>query len=58
MRPKTYSSFAEFEREEIRPEFKIGFSIDDLEDTAFDSETYADTDSDDFFDDSDEGGRF
>ncbi len=28
--PKWYGSMAEFEREEIRADFKIGFSLDDL----------------------------
>jgi hypothetical protein len=28
--PKWYGSMAEFEREEIRGDFKIGFSLDDL----------------------------
>ena len=28
--PKFYSSMAEFEREEIRPGFKMGWSLDDL----------------------------
>ncbi|HVZ31847.1 MAG TPA: transcriptional regulator [Polyangiaceae bacterium] len=28
--PKNYRSFAEFQREEIRPEQKLGWSIDDL----------------------------
>lgn len=28
--PKSYSSMAEFEREEIRPGQKIGWSLDDL----------------------------
>jgi hypothetical protein len=28
----------EFEREEIRPSFRIGFSIDDLEETSFEAE--------------------
>lgn len=28
--PKNYRSFAEFQREEIRPEHKLGWSIDDL----------------------------
>ncbi|MCB9708584.1 MAG: transcriptional regulator [Myxococcales bacterium] len=28
--PKTYRSIEEFEREEIRPSSKIGFSLDDL----------------------------
>ncbi len=30
-----YSTMAEFEREEIRPGFRIGFSLDDLDDAAF-----------------------
>lgn len=29
--PKNYGSFADFEREELRPMQKIGFSIADLE---------------------------
>jgi hypothetical protein len=29
--PKNYGSFADFEREEIRPMHKVGFNIDDLE---------------------------
>lgn len=28
--PKNYQSFAEFQREEIRPDQKLGWSIDDL----------------------------
>lgn len=28
--PKSYRSMADFEREELRPQFKIGFSLDDL----------------------------
>ncbi len=28
--PKNYRSFAEFQREEIQPEQKLGWSIDDL----------------------------
>ena len=28
--PKSYRSFAEFQREEIRPDQKLGWSIDDL----------------------------
>jgi len=32
--PKHYGSFKDFEREEIRPFFRIGFSIDDLENEA------------------------
>jgi len=29
--PKNYGSFADFEREELRPMHKVGFSVDDLE---------------------------
>jgi hypothetical protein len=29
--PKNYGSFADFEREELRPMDKVGFSVDDLE---------------------------
>jgi hypothetical protein len=37
-RPRNYGSFAEFERDEIRPMQKVGFSVDDLENEAtFDS---------------------
>jgi hypothetical protein len=55
-RPRSYSSYAEFEREEIRPNFKIGFSIDDLEEAAsFDYEPLFDEEGDDFFEDY--GGR-
>jgi len=32
--PTHYRSFEEFERENIRPMNKIGFSLDDLEDEA------------------------
>ena len=29
--PRGYRSFADFEREQIRPEMRIGWSVDDLE---------------------------
>ena len=29
--PKHYGSFADFEREELRPMHKLGFNMDDLE---------------------------
>ena len=32
--PKRYNSYQDFEREEIRPYFRIGFSVDDLENEA------------------------
>lgn len=40
MRPQSfYRSFEEFEREELRPSTKVGFSLDDLiEETSFDGE--------------------
>lgn len=28
--PKNYRSIEEFEREELRPQFKVGFSFEDL----------------------------
>jgi hypothetical protein len=28
--PKNYRSIDEFEREELRPQFKVGFSLEDL----------------------------
>lgn len=31
--PKGYRSFADFEREEIRPEMRIGWSVDEIETT-------------------------
>lgn len=38
-RPSFYRSFEEFEREELRPGSRIGFSLDDLiEETNFDGE--------------------
>jgi hypothetical protein len=40
MRPSFYRSFEEFEREELKPGNRIGFSLDDLiEETVFDSES-------------------
>jgi hypothetical protein len=37
--PKSYRTMEEFERDEIRPSFRIGFSIDDLEESSFEAET-------------------
>lgn len=35
--PKSYRSIEEFQREELRPHFKVGFTIDDLvQETMFD----------------------
>jgi hypothetical protein len=35
--PKSYRSIEEFEREELRPHFKVGYTIDDLvHETMFD----------------------
>ena len=36
--PRSYRSIEEFEREEIRPGFRIGFCLDDLEESAFEGE--------------------
>ena len=47
---RKYSSWAEFEREEIRPNFRIGFSLDDLEDAAFTHDRYDDFEGDSFLD--------
>jgi hypothetical protein len=36
--PKQYRTIEEFEREELRPHFKVGFTLDDLmQETMFDS---------------------
>ena len=32
--PKSYGTFADFEREELRPMNKLGFCVDDLESEA------------------------
>jgi hypothetical protein len=37
--PRNYRTLEEFEREEIRPSFKIGFCVDDLEETSFEAES-------------------
>jgi hypothetical protein len=42
--PKGYRSFADFEREELRPEMRIGWSVDELEHP----ETELDFDADPF----------
>ncbi|MET0390651.1 MAG: hypothetical protein ABW321_32060 [Polyangiales bacterium] len=33
-RPRNYGSFADFERDELRPMQKVGFCVDDLESEA------------------------
>lgn len=39
MRPSFYSSYEEFEREELRSSSRLGFSLDELiEETTFDGE--------------------
>ncbi len=35
---RSYRTMEEFEREEIRPGFRIGFCLDDIEDTGFEGE--------------------
>ena len=47
---RKYNSWAEFKREEIRPSFRIGFSLDDLEDAAFARDRYDDFEGDNFLD--------
>lgn len=42
--PRGYRSFAEFEREALRPDMRIGWSVDDLEQP----ETELDFDADPF----------
>jgi hypothetical protein len=46
--PRSYRNMEEFEREEIRPSFKIGFTIEDLEEGAFEGELNFDADRDAF----------
>jgi hypothetical protein len=36
--PRSYRTLEEFEREEIRPSFRIGFSLEDIEDSGFEGE--------------------
>ena len=46
--PKEYRTYAEFTREEIRPSFKVGFSMEDLvEEATFESDPF-DWDKDPF----------
>ena len=47
MRPSFYRSFEEFEREELRPGNRVGFSLDEfIEETAFDGELDVDENDD------------
>ncbi len=51
--PQSFQTFAEFEREIIRPGSRVGFSLDDLvEDLSFDGDLQAEPDP---FDALDEG---
>ena len=46
--PKNYPTYADFTREEIRPSFKVGFSMEDLvEEATFESDSF-DWDKDPF----------
>ena len=46
--PKSYRTYADFEREEIRPSFKVGFSMEDLvEEATFERDPF-DWDKDPF----------
>jgi hypothetical protein len=46
--PRSYRTMEEFEREEIRPSFRIGFSIDDLEETSFEGDLAFGMEKDEF----------
>ncbi len=38
MKPKNYRTIEEFEREELRPQYRVGFSLEDLmQETVFHS---------------------
>jgi hypothetical protein len=37
-RPRAYGSYADFEREEIRPGMRIGWSVDEIEETSAEAE--------------------
>jgi hypothetical protein len=52
MSPRWYRSFADFEREYIRPAFKVGLTVEEMiEDSPFEAEFELDRDP---FDDPDE----
>jgi hypothetical protein len=56
--PRSYRNIEEFEREEIRPSFRIGFSVEDLEEGSFEAELPLDTERDLFdFDGVEEGAE-
>ena len=38
--PKSYGTYADFEREELRPMNKVGFTVDDLEHEALFKSNY------------------
>lgn len=42
--PRAYRSFADFEREEIRPGLRIGWSVDELEEQSLSAELDFDVD--------------
>jgi hypothetical protein len=42
--PRGYRSYAEFEREEIRPSMRIGWSVDEIEETSAEAELDFDVD--------------
>lgn len=47
MRPNFYRSFEEFEREELKPGTRVGFSLDEfIEETAFDGELHVEESDD------------
>jgi hypothetical protein len=46
--PKSYRTYADFEREEIRPSFKVGFSMEDMVEEATFENSLIDWDKDPF----------
>ena len=46
--PRSYRNMEEFEREEIRPSFRIGFTMDDIEEGAFEGELNFEMEQDGF----------
>jgi len=58
--PKHYRTIEEFEREELRPQYKIGFSFEDLmQETTFDgSDLLFDDTKDELDPDADDGDEY
>lgn len=57
--PKHYRTIEEFEREELRPQYKIGFSFEDLmQETTFDGSDLLFDDTKDELDPDDDGDEY